>query len=134
MSPHRRGRLPQAAELFRATEEQPTSAVASRGQTSPRTTVSASGAELSLAGSATRRRSRLDERHPTGRERHDEKITVYCSPDELIDLEHARLALRRDYEVAVDRGRIVREAVAVVIADLEAHGENSILVRRLRGR
>jgi len=33
----------------------------------------------------------------------------------------------------VDRGRIVREAIAVVIADLEAKGEESILVRRLRG-
>ena len=30
-------------------------------------------------------------------------------------------------------GRIVREAIAVVIADLEAKGEDSILVRRLRG-
>ena len=35
--------------------------------------------------------------------------------------------------MAVDRGRIVREAVAVVIADLEAKGDESILVRRLRG-
>jgi hypothetical protein len=35
--------------------------------------------------------------------------------------------------MAVDRGRIVREAIAVVIADLEAKGEASILLRRLRG-
>jgi len=34
----------------------------------------------------------------------------------------------------VDRGRIVREAVAVVLADLESRGDASILVRRLRGR
>lgn len=32
------------------------------------------------------------------------------------------------------RGRIVREALAVVLADLESKGEHSILVRRLRGR
>jgi hypothetical protein len=34
--------------------------------------------------------------------------------------------------MVVDRGRIVREAVAVVLADLDAKGESSILVRRLR--
>jgi hypothetical protein len=77
--------------------------------------------------------SRTTERRPSGRERHDEKITVYVSADELIDLEHARLALRREHGLAIDRGRIVREALAVVLADLEAKGEQSILVRRLRG-
>ncbi|WP_370153534.1 hypothetical protein [Streptacidiphilus sp. EB129] len=71
---------------------------------------------------------------PTGRERHEEKITVYVSAEELIDLEHARLVLRGEHGLAVDRGRIVREAVAVVLADLEQRGEASILVRRLRGR
>ena len=71
-------------------------------------------------------------RQPTGREKHDEKITVYVSPAELVELERARLALRADHGLAVDRGRIVREAVAVVIADLEAKGADSILVRRLR--
>ena len=40
--------------------------------------------------------------------------------------------LRGAHGLAVDRGRIVREAVAVVIADLEAKGESSTLVRRLR--
>ena len=84
---------------------------------------------------ATRRKPRsVGERRPTGRERHDEKITVYISPDELLDLEHARLTLRGDHGLAVDRGRIVREALAVVLADLDAKGESSILVRRLRGR
>ena len=70
----------------------------------------------------------------TGRERHDEKITVYVSAEELMDLEHARLVLRGEHGLAVDRGRIVREAVAVVLADLESRGDASILVRRLRGR
>ena len=74
------------------------------------------------------------EARPTGRERHDEKITVYCSPEELLQIEHARLTLRGSHSLAVDRGRIVREAIAVVLADLEAKGESSILVRRLRGR
>ncbi|MYQ60318.1 hypothetical protein GTY68_24335 [Streptomyces sp. SID4926] len=81
-----------------------------------------------------RRRGRGTGRRPSGRERHDEKITVYVSAEELMDLEHARLVLRGEHGLAVDRGRIVREAVAVVLADLESRGDASILVRRLRGR
>ena len=72
------------------------------------------------------------DRRPSGREKHDEKITVYCSAEELFELERARLSLRGDHGLVVDRGRIVREAVAVVLADLDAKGEGSILVRRLR--
>ncbi|WP_149823373.1 hypothetical protein [Streptomyces tailanensis] len=83
---------------------------------------------------APRKRGRAAGRRPSGRERHDEKITVYVSAEELMDLEHARLVLRGEHGLAVDRGRIVREAVAVVLADLEARGDASILVRRLRGR
>ncbi|MFE9024483.1 hypothetical protein ACFYNL_38870 [Streptomyces sp. NPDC007808] len=81
-----------------------------------------------------RKRGRTATRRPSGRERHDEKITVYVSAEELMDLEHARLVLRGEHGLAVDRGRIVREAVAVVLADLETRGDASILVRRLRGR
>ncbi|MCC3654926.1 hypothetical protein LIX60_26355 [Streptomyces sp. S07_1.15] len=85
------------------------------------------------AAGAARRRTRAAGRRPSGRERHDEKITVYVSAEELMDLEHARLVLRGEHGLAVDRGRIVREAVAVVLADLESRGDASILVRRLRG-
>ncbi|MFC9060867.1 hypothetical protein ACFTXB_22895, partial [Streptomyces sp. NPDC057074] len=81
-----------------------------------------------------KRGGRAAARRPSGRERHDEKITVYVSAEELMDLEHARLVLRGEHGLAVDRGRIVREAVAVVLADLETRGDASILVRRLRGR
>src|SRR3954453_5762516 len=35
-------------------------------------------------------------RRPSGRQRHEEKITVYVSPSELVDLEHARLVLRAE--------------------------------------
>ncbi|MEW2294170.1 hypothetical protein ABZ719_15915 [Streptomyces sp. NPDC006743] len=86
------------------------------------------------AAGAARKRGRAAARRPSGRERHDEKITVYVSAEELMDLEHARLVLRGEHGLAVDRGRIVREAVAVVLADLESRGDASILVRRLRGR
>ncbi|MEU1077156.1 hypothetical protein ABZ404_31635 [Streptomyces sp. NPDC005878] len=97
----------------------------------------AAGGAGSGTGSGTaqqRRRARAANRRPSGRERHDEKITVYVSAEELMDLEHARLVLRGEHGLAVDRGRIVREAVAVVLADLESRGDASILVRRLRGR
>ncbi|WP_327328259.1 hypothetical protein OG735_09570 [Streptomyces sp. NBC_01210] len=94
----------------------------------------ASGAAAVSPTGQTRRRQRGANRRPSGRERHDEKITVYVSAEELMDLEHARLVLRGEHGLAVDRGRIVREAVAVVLADLEQRGDASILVRRLRGR
>ena len=57
---------------------------------------------------------------------------MYVSSDELLELEHARLILRAQHGVAVDRGRIVREAIAILLADLESKGEASVLVRRLR--
>ncbi|WP_328367266.1 hypothetical protein OG828_38210 [Streptomyces sp. NBC_00457] len=94
-----------------------------------------SGAGAAAASAQPRKRGgRAAARRPSGRERHDEKITVYVSAEELMDLEHARLVLRGEHGLAVDRGRIVREAVAVVLADLESRGDASILVRRLRGR
>ena len=71
------------------------------------------------------------ERQASGRESHPQKITVYLSGNELMDLERARLALR-SYGIPVDRGRIVREAIAVLIADLELAGENSLVAQRLR--
>jgi hypothetical protein len=73
-------------------------------------------------------------RKPSGRVKHDEKMTVYVTSDELLDLEHARLALRRDHGLAVDRGRLVREAVALVLADLDENGLDSLLVQRLTER
>jgi len=72
-----------------------------------------------------------DERQATGRERHDQKITVYLSATELLDLEHARLKLRR-FGFVVDRGRLVREAVAILLADLDARGKDSLVASRIR--
>jgi hypothetical protein len=69
-------------------------------------------------------------RSPSGRVRHDEKMTVYVTADELLDIEHARLTLRRS-GLSIDRGRLVREAVALVLADLEQNGDDSVIVRRL---
>jgi len=46
-------------------------------------------------------------------------------------LELARITLRAR-GISVDRGRLVREAIAVLLADLDAGVESSLLARRLR--
>jgi len=74
-----------------------------------------------------------DHRQASGRENHSQKITVYLSGGELLDLERARLALR-GYGICVDRGRIVREALAILLAELEAAGDQSLVARRLRAQ
>lgn len=75
--------------------------------------------------------SSAEERRSTGRIRHDEKITVYVSREELVRLEQARLTMRAEFAVAVDRGRIVREAVAMALDGLTVEGGDSELLRRL---
>ena len=70
-------------------------------------------------------------RRGSGRVRHEEKITVYVSSEELLALEQARLTLRAQHGMAVDRGRIVREALAATLDDLNLRGSDAELVRRL---
>ncbi len=72
-----------------------------------------------------------DGRPASGREAHPQKITVYLSAQEYLDLERARLTLRA-HGFSVDRGRLVREAIAVLLADLDAGVDNSLVARRLR--
>ena len=69
-------------------------------------------------------------RQASGREAHPQKITVYLSADELLDLERARLTLLA-HGIGVDRGRLVREAIAVLMMDLEAGIDVSVVARRL---
>jgi hypothetical protein len=71
-------------------------------------------------------------RQASGREAHPHKITVYLSESEFLDLERARLTLRTR-GISADRGRLVREAIAIVLADMEAGPDTSVIVRRLRG-
>ncbi len=135
----RRVSLPGAEELFRTTSAT-LSAVPAPSDEREVETKSATGSapvrseKAAPVRTTARRRVSRSASAPSGRERHEEKITVYLSPEELFDLEQARLSLRGDMGLAVDRGRIVREAVAVIVADLEAKGESSILARRLRGQ
>ena len=69
-------------------------------------------------------------RRSSGRVRHDEKMTVYVTAEELLDLEDARLALRR-LGVTVDRGRLVRAAISLALVDLDEHGADSAIAGRL---
>jgi hypothetical protein len=132
----RRASLPGADELFK----QNSPALSAVREIAPEPAPVAAPATPTAAPKAKkgvrsipRRRVVSVDKSPSGRERHDEKITVYLSPDELFDLDQARLTLRGDLGLAVDRGRIVRESIAVIIADLEQKGDQSILARRLRG-
>jgi hypothetical protein len=135
----RRASLPGADELFRSTSPslssvkqpdiEPSKPLVAPAISAPVVSPSKKGVRA-----IQRRRVTSVDRSPSGRERHDEKITVYLSPDELYDLDQARLQLRGDLGLGVDRGRIVRESIAVIIADLESKGDQSILARRLRGQ
>lgn len=77
------------------------------------------------------RRERPGPAEASGRVAHDQKITVYLTRQELLDLEQARLRLRAEFDIGVDRGRIVREAVSELLADLQASGPDAAVVRRL---
>ncbi len=139
----RRISLPGADELFRKTTlsavpdqvvEEVEVAHTNRPTTSSAVATPKPTAKSTGVRQTPRRKPTGLDKAPSGREKHDEKITVYLSPEELFDLEQARLHLRGDLGLAVDRGRIVREALAIVIADLESKGDQSIIARRLRGR
>ncbi len=130
----RRVSLPGADELFRNTAT--LSAVPSQRESAEEITEApvSNAKQKNAVRQTPRRRVNAFDRSPSGREKHDEKITVYLSPDELYDLDQARLALRGDLGLAVDRSRIVRESLSIIIADLESKGDQSIIARRLRGR
>lgn len=113
--------LPAADDLFR-----PTAPARDAGQ-------SAEVAPQEPAAAAGQAADDDGVKRPSGRVRHDEKMTIYVTADELMDIEHARLALRRTHGLAVDRGRLVREAVAIALADFEQNGDDSVLVQRLIG-
>lgn len=70
-------------------------------------------------------------RPASGRDPHPHKITMYLPAGKLADLERARPALR-GYGVTVDRGRLVREVIAVLLADLALTGADSLVARRPR--
>ncbi|HEV2754888.1 MAG TPA: hypothetical protein VG318_03805 [Actinomycetota bacterium] len=113
----RRASLPGADELFRRTG-------------SPR------GAEDKATPRQADKSTNLQvaEDAPAGRKgpRHETKVTFYCTNADLTALDGARLTLRSQHGVGADRGKVVRTALAYVLEDFEARGEDSILLRRLQ--
>lgn len=118
----RRASLPGADELFRRTTERPDARETERD---PQVTKST---KLQVA---TAPEEGPAPEAPKKAPRHDEKITFYCTSDDLMAIESARLTMRSKHGVAADRGRIVRAALAYVLEDFDARGEDSILLHRL---
>jgi hypothetical protein len=112
----RRVNLPAADDLFRRTGEDPAGRKVRAVPDAPAAEPEPEPAE---------------KRGPSGRIKHDEKMTVYVTSDELVEIEKTRLSLRSGQGIAVDRGRLVRVAISLVLADFEENGEASALVRRL---
>lgn len=120
----RRASLPGADELFRRTStEKPRPQAEEKPQEAKSTKLQVAPAEPVAAPVEAPRRG----------PKHDEKITFYCTSEDLMGLERARLKLRSEHGVAADRGRIVRAALAYVLEDFEARSDDSILLRRLDG-
>ncbi len=116
----RRVSLPAADDLFR-----PTGPEGADGSAGPG---AAEAAVRAVPDAATAEEAASTKPAASGRVRHDEKMTVYVTAEELMAIEQARLTLRGEHRLAVDRGRLVREAVALVLADLATHREESMLV------
>ena len=126
----RRVSLPNADDLFRGNGHHRGGTTRELDPPSERTNPAAKVVEQPRSETA----AEIAARKSSGRVRHDEKMTVYVTADELLDIEHARLSLRRHQGLAVDRGRLVREAIAMAIEDLELNGDDSVLVQRLIAR
>ncbi|MDP9068083.1 MAG: hypothetical protein M3N53_07030 [Actinomycetota bacterium] len=118
----RRASLPGAEELFRRTSggERSRPEAEERPQETKSTKLQVAAPEAPEPSAPARRAPR-----------HDEKITFYCTSDDLMGLERARLKLRAEHGIAADRGRIVRAALAYVLEDFDARSDDSILLRRL---
>ncbi|MDQ3986589.1 MAG: hypothetical protein M3280_08845 [Actinomycetota bacterium] len=116
----RRASLPGADELFRKTSPQ-RSETPKKGAPPVDKSTKLQVAESPKTEAPSARRT----------PKHEEKVTFYCTRDDLMALEKARLGLRADHGVGADRGRIVRTALSYVLEDFEARGEDSVLVRRL---
>ena len=131
----RRVSLPTADDLFRPTADEglndPTGQVrTSRARSAARvpTTTPDPTAPAKPARAAARKPVA---KKSSGRVKHDEKMTVYLTSDELLAIEKARLELRALLGRKVDRGRLVRAAIAGALTDLETRGAESDIARRL---
>jgi hypothetical protein len=120
----RRASLPGAEELFRKTsgsrETRPSAETSKQDAKSTKLQVATAPAEPAPAA--------VKAKAP----KHEEKITFYCTPEDVMTIERTRLELRANYGLSADRGKIVRAALAYVLEDFNARGEDSVLLRKLR--
>ncbi len=122
----RRVSLPSAEDLFRPTEDGEAAETAA-----PSSSTGTSAGRTRTVHAVPDPTETAAQRRPSGRVRHDEKMTVYVTAEELVGIETTRLSLRAGHGLAVDRGRLVREALALVLEEYDEHGAESALVRRL---
>jgi hypothetical protein len=120
----RRASLPGADELFRQT------GTARRGDPAERRTEDK--ATPRQADKSTNLQVAAEAPAAPKGPRHETKVTFYCTNADLTALDGARLTLRSKHGVGADRGKVVRTALAYVLEDFEARGEDSILLRRLQ--
>ena len=118
----RRASLPGADELFRRTSPE---------KAEPRKTPAPAPKPVAKIDKSTKPQIASVSEVPRKAPKHDEKITFYCTAEDLMEIEKTRLSLRSEHGVAADRGKIVRAALAYVLEDFEARAEDSILLRRL---
>ena len=121
MPVNKRASLPGASELFRPTK-------------APEPVTPAAPADPEKAKpqkSEPQGKEKASRPVASGRIRHDQKITVYFSSEELFALEDATLELKRRHGINLDRGRLVRTAVALALLDLAENGADSAVVAEL---
>ncbi len=121
----RRASLPGAEELFRRTSTP--GGKAEKATPAPPKDDKSTKLQVAKSTAAAPRQAVEQRKAP----KHDEKVTFYCTREDLMALERARLALRAEHGIGADRGRIVRSALSYVLEDFDARGEDSVLVHRL---
>lgn len=128
---NKRASLPGASELFRQTQSNPSFDPPQRAE---RREEAPPDQAADAPSSPTTPPEAPQVPLASGRVRHDQKITVYFSSEELFALEDATLECKRTHGLRVDRGRLVRSAVALALADLAEHGADSDVVAALRAQ
>ena len=111
----RRASLPGAEELFRRTSGGGRSEAEERPQEAKSTKLQVAPPEPAPAPAAVPTPPR---RGP----KHDEKITFYCTAEDLVALEKARLSLRSQHGVAADRGIRAASAAGLAVSAVRSFG------------
>jgi hypothetical protein len=121
----RRASLPGAEELFRRTTSAEKAAVEPKEHPPEPQVAKSTRLQVATPEAEIQEQQRKAPKH-------EEKITFYCTRDDLMAIEKTRLELRSEHGVAADRGKIVRAALGYVLEDFSARSNDSILLRKLQ--